>query len=333
MKKGILSSLIAVMLTSSLLVSCGGSAKTTGDTKPSEDSSKTEVSKSSESKDESYKVFLITMDQMDQHWVTVNKGCEKAVEELGNVDYKWLAPDVKDDAKQIEAINNAIAGGADAIVLAANGPDAVVATLQEAVSEGVIIIYVDSPANMPAEATFSTDNKAAGKTAGEKLLETFSDNGVTNGDLGIIGTNASTTSTVQREEGFREAFSNTDFNILETQYCDGDATRAKDIAANFITAGTVGIFGGNEGSSVGVGNAIAEASDSDVLGIGFDKSDALFEHVESGNLVGIMAQNPDVMGYESMKAAIDVLNGADLGGKVVDTGVSIITKDNVNDFR
>lgn len=323
MKKSIFKSIVAMALTGAFLVGCGGGA-TEGDT--------TTATDSGDAAKDAYKVYLITMDQMDQHWVTVNEGCEKAAAELGNVDYNWLAPDVKDDAKQIEAINNAIAGGADAILLAANGPDAVVATLEEAQAEGIKIIYVDSPANLPAEATFSTDNKAAGKTAGEKLLESLTANGVTSGDLGAIGTNASTTSTVQREEGFREAFDGTDFNILETQYCDGDATRAKDIAANYITAGAVGIFGSNEGSSVGVGNAIAEAG-SDVLGVGFDKSDALFELIENGNLVAIMAQNPDVMGYEGMKAAVAALDGEDLGGKVVDTGVSVITKDNAKDFR
>ena len=34
-----------------------------------------------------HKIYLITMDQMDQHWVNVDAGCKKAVEELGNVDY------------------------------------------------------------------------------------------------------------------------------------------------------------------------------------------------------------------------------------------------------
>ena len=65
--------------------------------------------------DEPFKVYLITMDQMDQHWVNVDAGAQKAAAELGCVDYKWLAPDVKDDAKQIECINNAVAGGAQAV--------------------------------------------------------------------------------------------------------------------------------------------------------------------------------------------------------------------------
>lgn len=46
-----------------------------------------------------------------------------------------------------------------------------------------------------------------------------------------------------------------------------------------------------------------------------------------------MAQNPDVMGYEGMKAAVEVLGETDLGGKVTDTGVSVIKADNVSDFE
>ena len=40
----------------------------------------------------------------------------------------------------------------------------------------------------------------------------------------------------------------------------------------------------------------------------------------------IVSSHPDVMGYEGVKAAVAVLNGEDLGGKVVDTGVSVLTK-------
>ena len=49
--------------------------------------------------------------------------------------------------------------------------DAISSALKEAASSGVKIVYVDSPANVEAEATFSTDNIAAGKTAGEEMLK------------------------------------------------------------------------------------------------------------------------------------------------------------------
>lgn len=147
-----------------------------------------------------YKVTLITMDQMDQHWVNVDKGCKEAVAELGNVDYNWLAPDVKDDAKQIECINNAVAGGAQAILLAANGPDAVTASLKEAEAAGVKIVYVDSAADYPGVATLATDNKAAGTTAGNEMIKALEAAGITEGKIGIVNVNAATASTVAREE-------------------------------------------------------------------------------------------------------------------------------------
>ena len=270
-------------------------------------------------------IALITMDSIDQHWVTLNEGAQKAAAELG-VTVTFMAPNTKDDAQQIEQVNNAVAGGYQAIIVAANGPDAISSALKEAASQGVKIVYVDSPANVEAEATFSTDNKAAGKTAGETMLAKLTEMGVTTGTIGIINVNAATDSCVMREEGFRSAFEGTAFTLLETQYGEGDAAKSQSIAENYITQGVVGIFGCNEGSTTGAGNAIKASGSSEIVGVGFDKSDAILGLIEDGHLLATMAQNPDVMGYEGVKAAVAALNGESLGGAVTDTGVSVLTK-------
>ena len=273
-----------------------------------------------------YKVFLITMDQMDQYWAGIDEGCKRAVAELGNVDYKWTAPDVKDDSKQIEMINNAVANGANAILVAANGPDAITSALKEADSKGVKVVYVDSPANFPALATLATNNEAAGKTAGEEMLKDLAAAGANSGKIGIISVNAATASTVAREKGFRSAFDGKEYTLLETQYCDGDAAKSKDAASNYITQGIVGIFGANEGSAVGAGNAIKE-SGKPIVGIGFDNSDSITGLLADGFLKATMVQNPSVMGYDGIKIAVGVLSGAAKGdGSVKDTGVSVVTK-------
>jgi len=277
---------------------------------------------------EGEKIAVIVMDSIDQHWITLKEGAEAAGEELG-VEVTFMSPNVKDDAQQIEAVNNAVANGYDAILVAANGPDAISSALKEAIDAGVKIIYVDSPANVEAEATFATDNKAAGKTAGEELKKALEEKGITSGKLGIVNVNAATDSTVKREAGFREAFEGTDFEILETQYCEGDAAKAQTIAENYITQGVVGIFGGNEGSTTGTGNAIKAAGTDAVIGVGFDKSDAILNLIKDGYLLCTMAQNPDVMGAEGVKAAVKVLAGESLGGETVDTGVSVLTKESL----
>lgn len=77
------------------------------------------------------KIALITMDSIDQHWITLNEGAQEEAKELG-VTVDFMSPNTKDDAQQIECVNNAVAGGYDAIMVAANGPDAISSALQEA---------------------------------------------------------------------------------------------------------------------------------------------------------------------------------------------------------
>jgi ribose transport system substrate-binding protein len=273
------------------------------------------------------KVFLVTMDMMDQHWTNVDKGAKETAAKLGGIDYTWMAPDMKDDNKQIEIINNTVAAGADVILLAANGPTAVTAALREAEAAGVKIVYVDSPADFPAIATFSTDNKAAGKTAGEEMLKALKAKGVTSGDIGIVNINAATASTVAREAGFREAFDGQGYELLATQYGEGDIAKSKDIAANYITEGCVGIFGCNEGATVGTGNAIREDGNQ-IVGVGFDNSDTIRNLIKLDSLLCAMVQNPDVMGDMGMRAAKAAMSPAGYtGAKVADTGVTVMTKD------
>ena len=281
--------------------------------------------------DGDYKIALITMDSVDQHWVSLKEGAEEEAKADG-VTVDFMAPDVKDDAKQIECINNAVAGGYGAILVAANSEDAVSGALQEAVDAGIKIVYVDSPANVEAEATFSTDNKAAGKTAGEEMIKALEDKGIKDGSIGIVNINTSTNSTIQREEGFREALEGTDYELLETQYCEGDAAKAQTIAENYITEGVVGIFGANEGAATGTGNAIKASGSDEIVGVGFDKSDTLKGLIEDGYLVCTMAQNPDQMGKLGVQACIKALNGEDLGGEVTDTGVSVLTKEALAEY-
>lgn len=278
--------------------------------------------------DGDYKIAVITMDSVDQHWVSLKEGAEEEAK-ADDVTVDFMAPDVKDDAKQIECINNAVAGGYDALMVAANSEDAVSGALQEAIDAGMKLVYVDSPANVEAEATFSTDNKAAGKTAGEEMIKALEDKGVKDGSIGIVNINNSTNTAIRREAGFREAFEGTDYELLETQFCEGDAAKAQTIAENYITEGVVGIYGTNEGASTGVGNAIKASGSDEIIGVGFDKSDTLKGLIEDGYLVCTMAQNPDQMGKLGVQACIKALNGEDLGGEVTDTGVSVLTKESL----
>ncbi len=323
MKKKLLAMLSCAALLAASITGCSSSKPAESAAAPAPAGNESAAPTTTAAPSGDMKIALITMDSIDQHWVTLNEGAQKAAGELG-VTVTFMSPNTKDDAQQIECVNNAVAGGYKAIIVAANGPDAISSALKEAASAGVKIVYVDSPANVDAEATFSTDNEAAGKTAGEEMIKALEAAGITSGKIGIVNVNAATDSTVKRENGFRSAFEGKGYELMETQYGEGDAAKSQTIAENYITQGVVGIFGCNEGSTTGTGNAIKASGKSDIIGVGFDKSDAILNLIEDGYLLCTMAQNPDVMGEKGVKAAVKAINGESLGGAVTDTGVSAI---------
>lgn len=271
-------------------------------------------------------VYLITMDKMDQHWVKVDEGAKTMAAAMG-LKYKWDAPDVKDNAKQIEAVNNAVADKANLILLAANDPKAISAAVKNAQSKGVKIIYVDSGADVPAIATLSTNNFQAGALAGKTMVDELKAAGKTAGKIGIVSVNTATNSTMERENGFRGVVKAAGYTILTTEYKDGDAAASQEAATGFISgnADLVGLYGANEGSTVGVGNAI-KASGKPLVGIGFDKSDAILGLLKSGALKAAMAQNPFTMGYLGVAQAYAALADMSTGPAVIDTGVSVLRK-------
>ena len=120
MKKKILAMLCCMTMIAAALTGCGNKAESTEQATADDGGA---------SAGSDTKISLITMDSVDQHWIGLNEGAQKAAQELG-VEVTFMSPNVKDDAQQIECINNAVAGGYSAIVVAANGPDAVSSALK-----------------------------------------------------------------------------------------------------------------------------------------------------------------------------------------------------------
>ncbi|MDE6846071.1 MAG: substrate-binding domain-containing protein [Lachnospiraceae bacterium] len=274
-----------------------------------------------------YTVYLITMDLTDSYWKSIDDGCLSAASELGNVTYKWIGPDAHDDALQSACIDEAVSNGANAILIAANSADGVNASLQKAADSGCKIVYVDSAASYDCVTTLSTDNVAAGRTAGETMITALNEAGISNGTIGILGVTADTASCVARETGFRQAFEGTDFILADTVFMQDNADNVTNAVADGIAQNYVAFFGTNEGTSVAIGNAIKESGAESII-VGFDTSDAVLALVSEGIIYATMQQNPTVMGHDGMTIAIQALEGTYTDtNTTTDTGVTVITQD------
>ncbi len=337
MKKKLLAMIMAVAVVASM-AACGSSSDTTAttDTKTEESTDTADTADASDTtaaKDASdISVILVTMDGLDNHWVNVDKGASAAAKELG-INYQWMQPDKKDTQLQIEVLNNAIAAKPDVLIVAAVDPDAIVSTLQSALDAGIKIIYVDSAANLDASASFRTDNYAAGVEAGKQEIAQLEAKGITSGDIGIVSFSNATQTAVDRTGGFKSAFEGTDYNILEVQYGNSEVAASQAAAENFISQGVVGLYGDNEPGAVGVGDAVAANPSWKGVAVGFDATSASLDLVDSGALYCVMAQNPQGMGDGAVRAAYTLATGGTLEETDVDTGATVVTKENSADFR
>lgn len=195
--------------------------------------------------------------------------------EIGNITYKWIGPDSHDDALQSACIDEAVANGANAILIAANSADGVNDSLKAAADAGCKIVYVDSAASFDCVTALATDNEKAGQTAGETMLQDLKDSGIESGTIGIMGVTQDTASCVAREKGFREAFEGTGYTLADTVYMEDDAGKVASAVTDGIGNGYVGFFGSNEGTTVAIGDALKEAGTQSNV-VGFDTSDGFF---------------------------------------------------------
>ena len=288
---------------------------------------------------EPIKITLITMDQMDVHWVKLEKAAKAKVEELKgsgvDIEYNWLAPEKKDNAQQIQMIETATNDGSDVIIISVNDSTACNDALQAALDKGIKLIYVDATASLDASATFATDNFAAGAQAGEAMKQYLADANLTEGEIGIVSAQAGVQSCIDRVDGFISAFEGTGFTMGEVQYSDGDAVKAQELTNALIQDGVIAVYGANDGATNGAANAVKEANagGKNILCVGFDNSSSNRAHVRDGEMLAFMAQNPNIMGEKSIEAAVALMQGESLAETQVDTGVSVVTKDNVDQFE
>ena len=290
-----------------------------------------EVAKSAE--EGTKKIILITMDSLDEHWLSVKDGAEVKAKELGSIDLIFRAPAGKTDPnEQTRMVEDAINQEADAIMLAPSDGAALTPVSKRVIEAGIPLILIDSPLQEPVYDSFlSTDNEAAGALAAKQLAGLINNKG----KIAIVHAQAASSSAIARGKGFMDTIKAIapDVEIISIQYSDGDKARALNIATDIITANPdlVGFFTSNEGSTVGVARALEELNAEDkIMLVGFDKSQDTIRALENGTLKASMVQNPDKMGSQGVEYAIELINGSKDVPKKVDTGVTVITIDNID---
>src|SRR5215216_2523141 len=113
-------------------------------------------------------VTLITKDNNNPFWISMQQGAENAAGKNGVTLTKAAGAKDGDEDGQVKAIEAAVARGDKGILIAPNGPG-VNSAIESAISQGVYVIALDTPPSTPIEgvATIATDNFKAGELIGK----------------------------------------------------------------------------------------------------------------------------------------------------------------------
>lgn len=270
-----------------------------------------------------------TSDISIQFWQDLHEGFDVAAKEFG-VDYKFLAPPTEQDIDtQISLLNYAVSQKPDVIILIAADHTRLKQAAQNVVDNHIGLITLDSDVDIdPGDKTFvSTDNFAAGQTAGREMAHL-----VGNGKKVAVISHVSTASTaIGRDAGFRNGYGGGFGSVPPTLYCNTSRDKAFELTYQLLLENPeiCGIVGLNEFSTLGACDAIRYLGLSKkVAMVGFDSSLDEVKLLEEGVISSIVIQQPFNMGYLAMKAAYDKARGATLGPAIYTDHV-LITKENM----
>lgn len=277
---------------------------------------------------------LISKGFQHQFWQAVKTGAELEAAELG-VEITFEGPASETEIEnQLAMFQAALDKNPDAIGYAALDPEACVPYMDKAKAAGIPVVQFDAgcdgsdyPLNLAA-----TDGEAAGAIAAKNMARLMGEKG----EIGIIGHSQINSTGVTRRDGFvNEIEANfPDITIVDIQYADGDHLKSAEAAKAMIAAypNLKGLYATNEGSAVGIVNAVTELNlaKGKLIIVGFDSGKAQTDAVKSGVMAGAITQDPIGIGRLVVRNAVAAIKGETLP-KFMDTGAFWYDSTNMTD--
>ncbi len=333
MKSKRLFAMLSALVAAMVLASCGAAPTTSdqgGAAPAGSQQAANQQAGSAQAGNEPY-VAIISKGFQHQFWQAVQSGAEQAAADL-NVRVTYEGPENESQVdKQIEMLQAALDRKPQAICFAALDSKAAIPLLEQAKAANIPVVGFDSgvDSDIPVT-TAATDNIAAAGAAADKMAEMIGGAG----EIALIVHDQTSATGIGRRDGFvkRIEEKHPNIKIVDIQYGGGDHLKSTDLAKAIIQAhpNLKGFFGANEGSAIGVLNAVKETGkEGQITVIGYDSGKQQLDAVRSGAAAGAITQDPIGIGRKCVESAVKAINGEQLP-KTIDTGFHYYDKTNMD---
>lgn len=257
-------------------------------------------------------------------------GAERKAKALGDVDILWNAPTSADQLKQKEILESYITQRVDGIAISALNGDFLTDTINRAVAAGIPVVTWDSDApNSKRVAFYGVDDTATGRIMGEQAIKLLNGKGT----VAII-TSVGATNLQRRLDGMKEALAKAPgIQIVETFDIKEDVVRCGEIISTGTTRyPTLGAWLSVGGWPVFTRNATAAVDPAKTKVISFDTIQPALDLLREGKVTVLLGQKYFGWGSEPVQMLYDLKHGKQPPSTIVDSGVDVVTKENVEDY-
>ena len=278
-------------------------------------------------------VALIMKSLANEFFATMAKGAE-AHHTAHAADYDLLVNGIKNEtdlSEQVNLVEQMVARGAQAIVIAPADSKALVPVLKRAADQGVLIINIDNQLDADAlvqsglKAPFvGPDNLAGAKQVGLALAKRLQP-----GDaVAIIEGVPTAFNGQQRRAGFEDAMKETGMKIVSVQAGNWEMEKANALATSILSEHPTlkAILCANDSMALGVVSAIQSAGkQGQILVAGFDHISAIQPMIADGRVTATADQHAGQLAVFGIEAALKILKGSAPPTNQT-TAVDLITK-------
>lgn len=265
------------------------------------------------------------------YWQSVLAGAKAAGKDFG-YEILWDGPDREtNSARQIAIVDDAITRHVEGVLIAPVDRTALVPSVDKLDQLNTPCVIIDSGLDTVRFLSFAcTDNYQGGVLAAQRMGQVLGGKG----NVLVVRHIAGSHATIKRVSGFTDTLAKEfpDIKIVDSESGQDTAEIAKKVTAEMLQKhpDVQGLFACNVDVSVGALQALQAAKRTDVKMVAFDPAKSLLDGLRSGQVAAIIVQDPYKMGFEGVQA-LALHNKGQSSPRLIDTGVEVVSSDNLTD--
>lgn len=263
-------------------------------------------------------VALVMKSLANEFFVTMADGA-RAHQADNAATYELIVNGIKDESdlsQQVALVEQMMARGVDAIVLAPADSRALVPIVKRAQDAGITVINIDNKldaatlADVGASVPFvGPDNRAGARAVGEVVAAELAQGD----EVAIIGGIPTAFNAQQRQAGFEDAMQAAGIDVVSVQSGSWEQAKGNQVAAALLSEhpNLKALLCSNDNMALGAAAAVQQAGKTgEVLIAGFDNISAIQRLLADGQVIATADQHGDQLAVYGIEAALQIITGA-----------------------